>query len=543
VLFNVLPTEPSRTAARLFISAISVGALCVLPTATFAASASGALPVRGGSLIFTDVAPVPGWQTQRAGAYNTGNVLHQVLDRLTYFEPAQRKLVPWIASAFLQNAAATEFTFTIRPGVTFSDGTALDADAVAANYDLLGRGNPKLQILPSIYLPNYDHAEVIDARTVKIVLSKPNASFLYATSSVQSGLVSKSTLALNGIEANKPPKVIGSGPFVYESDIPDQQIVLRRRADYAWPPISAANRGAAYLEKVTINVLPEEGLRAGALTSNQVQLVRGIQPTDEAPLREAGYKVLPVPAVDLTSNFTSFRPKDPIVDDINVRRALNIAFDREKLVTVLGASFKPAYSVLNPDDPNVIDLKDELKYDPDKARYLLDAAGWKVGAGGVRQKDGQRLQLVIPGNVNQQPAVLLSWAYIQEQWRQIGVEVDIRSGDVIFSTTARTDARVPLMPLRTYEWGGLASLFIGATQASLMFNDPEIVALDAREKSAVDPAERRAVFRDVQRLLVEKAYVIPISNELQVYGSAPDVHVDFDSSTHPNFQGAWTGAK
>lgn len=538
------PQAPVDFTRRAVLRALALGSSALALAAGIPvvfAQATDA-PVQGGNLVFTDVAAVTSWQTQRGGGYSTGNVLHQILDRLTYYDPDQRILVPWIASAFAQNDTATEFTFTIRPDITFSDGSPLDAEAVKQNYDLLGQGNAELQILPSIYISNYDHAEVIAPDVVKIVLKAPNASFLFATSSVQSGLVALSTLALNNVDAGNPEKIIGSGPFTFASLIPDQQIVLKRRADYAWAPASAKNQGAPYIDTVTINVLPEVGLRAGALTSGQIQLARGIQPTDEAPLGAAGFAITHVPAIDLTANFTAFRPENPIIDDINVRRALNIGFDRERLVTVLGENYKPAYTVLNSTDPNVVEFKDQLAFDPDGARKLLEDAGWTLGADGIREKAGQKLHLVIPGNNSQQPAVLLSWQFIQEQWRtELGVDLDIRAGDPTFATLARSDATVPLIPLRTYQWNGLANLFIGKAQASLMFADPDLVVLFEEESRATDPAQRKAIFGKVQQLLIDKAYVIPTSDEVQVYGQAANVHVDYDSSTHPNFQGAWIG--
>src|SRR5690625_3819696 len=84
-------------------------------------------PVEGGNLIFAEVTPINNWQTQEASFYEVANVLNSVLDRLTYFDPDSGELVGWIAEEFEMNDDATEFVFTIRPGVTFSDGTPLDA--------------------------------------------------------------------------------------------------------------------------------------------------------------------------------------------------------------------------------------------------------------------------------------------------------------------------------------------------------------------------------------------------------------------------------
>src|SRR5690606_20728382 len=104
------------------------------------AAADPGEPVEGGTFTFAEVTPINNWQTQAARFYEKANVLNSVLDRLTYYDVEAGKLVGWIASGFEANDAKTEFTFTIRDGVTFSDGSKLDAKAVKLNLDALGQG-------------------------------------------------------------------------------------------------------------------------------------------------------------------------------------------------------------------------------------------------------------------------------------------------------------------------------------------------------------------------------------------------------------------
>ncbi|MFD9548596.1 ABC transporter substrate-binding protein [Nocardia salmonicida] len=499
----------------------------------------GSDPVRGGTLVFSDVAAVASWQTQALGSYTSGNALNSVLDRLTYFDKKTKKLVSWIATEFTQNADATQFTFTIRDGVTFSDGTPLDAAAVKANFDLWGLGNKDRQILPSRYVPDYDRAEVA-GKSVTVSLKQPNASLLFATSSIFLGLVSPKTLALSNIDQGRPENVVGSGPFVFESQVPDQQIVLTRRAGYAWAPASDANQSESYLDKVIIKVIPEVGLRSGALLARQVDVARGIQPFDEKPVRGAGYDVYAEPGVDLTANFAAFRIGNDYVADERVRKALLIGFDRAKLVeTVLSESFPRPYSLLNRADTGFVDLSDRLKPDLEVAKRLLDEAGWAKGAGGLRYKDGKPLELTIPGAV-QQPAVQPTWEYIEQQWRtDLGVKLNVRSGDPAFASAASTDKNVPITPTRTWLYNGLASIFVGPRATTLLQDDPGLLALYDRERRATEEAERVRVVQDIQRYLIDKAYVLPTSEESQVFAAHPKVHIDFTSATYPDFQSAW----
>ncbi len=190
--------------------------------------------------------------------------------------------------------------------------------------------------------------------------------------------------------------MVGSGPFIYESQIPDQEVVLKKRPDYAWPPTTSPNQGAAYLDKLVVRVIGEPGLRAGAVQSKQVDLARGIQPTDEPALNQGGFQVIPVAAPVLTANIVGFRINNDLVSDQRVRRALQLGIDRQAVVdTVLSPSYQAADSVLGHDDPLFSNESADLGYDPVKAESLLDEAGWKVGNDGIREKDGKKLNLTL----------------------------------------------------------------------------------------------------------------------------------------------------
>lgn len=189
------PRVRLRTAALLAAAALALagcgsGSPAGGTNAAAASAAQSGAPVDGGTLVYAEVTPINNWQTQAARFYEKSNVLHSVLDRLTYFDPEKGELVPWIASAFSANADSTEFTFTIRPGVTFSDGSALDAAAVKANLDSFGLGIPAAQIQPNVDFAGYQGSEVIGTDQVKVTLDAPNSNFLRATSSVTAGLVS-----------------------------------------------------------------------------------------------------------------------------------------------------------------------------------------------------------------------------------------------------------------------------------------------------------------------------------------------------------------
>lgn len=535
---------PVRRTLRL-TALLGVAGLALAGCGSAAGTATGpelnpGEPVEGGTLVYAEVTPINNWQTQSARFYEKSNVLNSVLDRLTYFDAETGELVPWIASEFTSNDEATEFTFTIRPGVTFSDGSPLDAEAVRLNFDALGLGIEAAQIQPNVDFAGYQKAEVIGEDQVRVTLSSPNANFLRATSSVTAGLVSPATLLLDAAGQSAISEISGSGPFTFESEKPDEEVVLAKRQGYAWAPESAENQEDAHLDKVVIKYLPEVAHRAGAVQSGQVDLARGLQPLDEGSLAASGNQVLPAQGVDLTVNMAAVRIGSGKLDDANVRRALQIGIDRQSLKdTVLSDSYELAASVLGRQAPGFTDLSAELQYQPEKARQLLDDAGWNVGADGIREKDGVALEVTVTSS-NNSVVIKPAFELIEQQWRDIGVKLNNRAGDNTFLATAMPDPTVALFGTRQFIYGGLGPIFEPANNTMTHTSDDDLNEIFAAERAAAPGPERDQLLAAEQHaLVVDKAYSLVLWDEVQVYGAHRDTRVEFTSGTAPVFQGAW----
>lgn len=158
-------------------------------TGAFSAWAADA-PVKGGTLIYLEQQPHTNLYPPAGGFYPNGGILNQITDKLTWQNPKTLQVEPWIAESWSANADKTEYTFKLRPGVTFSDGTPLDARAVAKNFDTYGLGDKAHRLPVSEVINNYDRSEVIDPLTVKFYFKKPSPGFLQGTATIGSGLVS-----------------------------------------------------------------------------------------------------------------------------------------------------------------------------------------------------------------------------------------------------------------------------------------------------------------------------------------------------------------
>jgi peptide/nickel transport system substrate-binding protein len=506
--------------------------------------AAGQQPVYGGTLIFADVQLIYTWQLQAGSRYNIGNGLNQAVDCLVYQKPDGR-IVPWLAQSFSINDTASEFTFKLRDGITFSDGTKLDVHVVKANLDQAGLGDEQKGIPQNFDFQGYDRTEIVDDQTVRVFLQHPNRYFIVALSYATSGLVAPSTLAKSFTDQARPQGLVGTGPFVFQSEVPRQEVTLVRREDYRWPPEGAENPGKAYLEKIVFREIAEDGLRSGVLQSGQAHVVKGIPPSDEAQLEAQGFKIYGQrPLLNVTDQI-SIRVDNKLVGDRNVRFALSIGVNRAELVdTVLSKSYTPTTALLRKDSPGYVAFDKELAYDPDQANKLLDDAGWKRNRQRIREKDGQPLRLSVAAS-SQSSAVRPAMEFVGQQWRELGVVLINRAGDDTFMNQSSQSTDVPLRIFRPGLTSGLVGVFgyphgFNANNTSTLHSDPALEALFQQDLATLDQAKQQALLTEIQRkLIVDYVYTIPLYEASQTYGASKRVHLAFNSNTLPNFQNAW----
>jgi peptide/nickel transport system substrate-binding protein len=510
-------------------------------------------PVKGGTLVYLEQQPHTNLYPPAGGFYPNGGILNQITDKLTYQNPDTLEIEPWIAESWTVNADATEYTFRIRSGVTFSDGTPLDAYAVARNYDTFGRGNKDLKLPISEVINNYDRSEVIDARTVKFVFRKPSPGFLQGTSVIGSGLVSPATLALPYEALGDATKIIGSGPFVVASETLGRELTLTARKDYNWGPGKLSHQGRAHLDSIKFIVTPEDSVRIGALLAGQADVIRQIQAYDEKQVEDEGYRIY-APSTRGVNNSIVFRPDNPLVSDVRVRRALLHAVNTDEIVsTLFSENYPKATSIIAKSAQGYVDLSAKLAHDLEKAKALLDEAGWTVGAGGVRQKDGKTLELTayesLPQPQNKETLQLVS-----QQWAKVGVKLNVLTGDSGSATVNNLDpSKAPVSPamvgradpdvIKSQYYPTNRNVLLqkgGNSDKVAAFVDPKLNTLLDNLASEPDRAKRLAIAGEVQAYVIDQAYAIPIFEEPQAFAAAPYVKgVSFEAVGRPSFYGTW----
>lgn len=533
--------------------ALTLATLAATGLTHVGAHAEGAEPVKGGTLIYLEQQAHTNLYPPAGGFYPNGGILNQITDKLTYQNPKTLEIEPWIAESWTVNADATEYTFKIRPGVTFSDGTPLDAAAVAKNYDVFGLGNKALKHPVSEVINNYERSEVIDPLTVKFYFKRPSPGFLQGTSVIGSGLVAASTLSLPFEELGDATKIIGSGPFVVESETIGKELNLKAREDYVWGPAKLEHQGRAYLDGITYIITGEDSVRIGALLAGQADFIRQVQAYDESQVEAQDYQIY-APSTRGVNNSVVFRPDNPLVADVKVRQALLHATDAKEIVTTLfSANYPQATSIIASSALGYKDNSAKLAFDPDKAKALLDEAGWSVGSHGLRQKDGKDLVLTAYESLPQ-PQNKETLQLVAQQWGKVGVKLNVLAGDSGSRTVDDLDPlKTPVSPAMVgrADPDVIKSQYYpknrdvlrqkgGLSDKVQSFVDDKLNGLLDSLASEPDRAKRLAIAGEIQDYVVDQAYAIPIFEEPQAYAGAPYVQgVAFEAVGRPSFYSTW----
>ena len=470
-----------------------------------------------------------------AGFYPNGGVVNQLTDRLLYQDPETLELSPWIATEMPKvNADATEYTFNIRTDVTYSDGSPLTAENVVANFDLFGRGDKSRTLTSSEQITNYDRGEVVDEDTVKFYFTQPSPGFLQATSAYNAGLLSDSTLALDneGFGPGNAVNVIGSGPFVVESEEIGTDLKLKAREDYDWAPPAVEHQGRADIDGVHYILAAEESVRTGAILSGQADIARQISAPQEPLLKEQGVDIVSRGTNSMNNQF-AFRFNHPLLQDKRVREAIIHGVDREEILRVLfSESYPLATSSVAETGLAYKDQSSAYTFDPEEAKRLLDEAGWEPGPDGIRVKDGQRLVLRT-NTALPQPRSKEVMTMVQDQLGELGIGIQVNAGD---QATQNADAK-DINKVQIYhsmvgraDYDVITSLYGINNRDAFLNQDAEGNPIDEHLQELLDAVldtpdkdGRTKATEEVQDYLTEQAYVLALFEEPVVYAVRPGI--------------------
>ncbi|GLW28147.1 ABC transporter substrate-binding protein [Actinoplanes regularis] len=481
-------------------------------------TADAGAPVSGGSLTWAvETEPITFNPHQYAQAKARLLVWNTFEALLTHDD--QGGYLPWLATGYEVSPDGKAYTFKLRTGVTFSDGSRFDAAAVKANIDQLLTPN-YAPTVAAVQLKNLDTVEVKDDSTVVLHLKKPDVLILDFVSSPQGAQVSpKSLKEAKNLKAGGP-ELAGTGPFVLDRYTPGQEVHFTKNPAYDWAPANAGHTGPAYLNEITYRFLKESSVRVGALTSGQVQVIEGVPATDES-LVTAGRDFSLARGLNSGSAYSYyFNTAHAPFDDVLVRQAFREALDVPAVLNgVYRSTATRAWSVIGPTSP-FYDKSLEGGYSGNaaKANQLLDQAGWATkDAEGFRTKNGKRLTVRL---VQSAPFVrdrrdVLAQAVQAAVKQSAGIDVQVQLVDQGTATKALTDGEYELFDNSRADTdaGAALNLLLYSTGAinRTGYKSPELDKLLDDAVATTDRAERARIYQRLQQLVVtEQSLVLPL---------------------------------
>jgi peptide/nickel transport system substrate-binding protein len=435
---------------------------------------------------------------------------------------AAGEFIPGLATSYTVSPDGKTFTFKLRPGVTFHDGTPFNASAVKATFDRIVAPATQSISAKSVLGP-YSASTVLDEYTVQVSFAAPNGGFLDNVASPLLAIVSP-TAAKQGASFARHP--VGTGPFKFSSWIAGQSIQLTANQKYTWGPDTAGLKGPAKLSQVTYRIVASSPAQADALQTGALQVAQGMDIPDVVRLTKAGFPQRVVGAAGMPFGFMLNVAKPP-TNDLNVRKAIQYATDTAAInSTVFSDVYKSANTVLTSETFGYSSTV-SYSYQPDLANSLLDQAGWVKGSGGVRRKDGQSLNLawLLSSGFGFQDAAELMSAQLQ----QIGITSQItqQAAPEVFANIEKGIMNVSSI----YDYAAdpyvLNTLFncaqVGDGPNYAHFCSPAIDDQIATANATVSPGARAAAYEAIENALMQQAMFVPIYSLAAVFVTGKSV--------------------
>jgi peptide/nickel transport system substrate-binding protein len=397
---------------------------------------------------------------------------------------------------------------TLRPGLRFSDGSPVTSDDVV--YTFTSVIDPATgSIFRSNFTERFARVVALDEHRVRFHLVKPLATFL---SDLDFGIVSAAAARRGERGRFVDNQVIGAGAYRVVS-FASERIVLERNPHYHGP--------APLMPRVEIRTVRDANARALMLVGGSADLAQNALRLDlvDAVAGRARIRVASGPSAILS--YMMMHNEDPVLRDVRVRRAIAHAIDRERIIAVkLGGRAVPATGLLPPShwayEPEVT----RHGYDPERARALLDEAGYPDpdGPGGA-----PRLRLTYKTSADQFRLALAR--IIASQLGEVGIEVDVRSfefgtffadvkrGNYQLATMQTTAITEPDLYYAYFHSGRIPRLENPHDNNRWRYRNARIDELTEAGRSTADRGRRLEIYGEVQQILARELPVIPLWHE------------------------------
>ncbi|MFC7401610.1 ABC transporter substrate-binding protein [Citricoccus sp. GCM10030269] len=448
----------------------------------------------------------------------------QIFDRLVTEDlsvpsedAAQSPLVGGLAEDWKISEDGTVYTFHLREGVTFHDGTDFDAEAVEFNirrmwdqdfeyYDTAAGGQ-------NLYIWQYlEDLEVTGDHEIVLTLSQPFSEFLSMIAQGPTYLMSPASVEQYGQDIGEHP--VGTGAFVFEDHVRGERVDLVRNDDYWGEP--------AKLDGVTFRPIPDASSRTSALRNDEVDMIAVPHPDSIKGLLDDGYKLSSGQPPHVW--FFVFNQEDEALGNLKVRQAISHAIDREGLADdLLQGTAIPATDVQPRSSGLPVTERDEYRYDPELAKRLLAEAGYEDGLSFT-------LMTSVDGSGQMIPAPMAE--YIQQNLEAVGIHAEIETMEWV-SYLNRYTGGIGDAGMMQMSWGLASPFWIYRMLHSSQIapngmnvggyaNDDLDEVMEAAE-SSLDEDEAEEYWLEAHDIVAKDMAYLPIVHDTAPYILAPRV--------------------
>jgi peptide/nickel transport system substrate-binding protein len=450
-------------------------------------------------------------------------VARTIYDTLTA-PNADGEIVPYLAESVEPNEDFTQWTITIRDGVTFHDGTPLTAEVVKNNLDAYrgaykdAGGNLIRQPLLFIFIfQDIASVDVADPKTVVVTTSRPWVAFpsyLYGNGRV--GIMAQSQL---DDQQTCDDKMVGTGPFKLEEWVRNDHLTAVRNEDY-WRE-DADGTQLPYLDEIEFRPIIEAAQRQNAIQAGEISLTHesgGERIAQYRSLADAGTINLVESSEQAEVSYLLLNASKPPFDNILARQAVAYAIDYERLNSLRNQDIFPVAN--GPFAPGTVGHLDDTgfpTFDQAKARDLVAQ---------YEAQTGQPLTFV--GSSTSDPGTIQTAQVVQQMLADVGIETTVRSTDQATLINEALGGEYQASIWRNHPGGDPDTQYIwwhtGEPTNFGRIDDPEIDRLLDEGRTTPDPAARQQIYEDINRRFAEQAWNVWVWWPVWAIASVPEVH-------------------
>ena len=455
-----------------------------------------------------------------------GIVLRNVYDTLVYRHPETDEFVPGLAQSWEVSEDGLIYDFILREDVTFHDGSAFNADAIALNFTRIFNDEIASQRSRFLLGP-IQSFQVVDNYTFRIILSQPFTPLLDSLSQVYLGIASPTALAeFEEDQLRYQFHQVGTGPFEFVEYVPEDRIVIQRNQNYAWQPEFYGEAGT--VQRIEFRFYREASTRLPALESGEAHVMGELLPTDARSLaNNPDIDLIPVAIPGQPLQFY-FNTQQAPTDNLLVRQALIYAINRAAVVDAVYGGFSPVAwgPVSEPTQYYNRGVLNVYAYNLDQARNLLADAGYTdTDNDAILDLEGEPLSItLIQPPWGFVPEVV---QFLQDQWRQLGIQVEVEQvPGFVALLEAAADEDYNLV---SFDQPGLDPYIL--SQAYLSDSDDNWTGYENAELDGIltdasretDPEERRLLYGRAQGIILEQALILPVRDYVNLNAASASV--------------------